>query len=75
MTVMEGAPPSGLGVMTLDTAVVLGLSFCNDRFVMEGRKEGMKERNKEGREEERQEGTKGRQVLTWRVKECYGDKP
>lgn len=29
MTVMEEDPPSGLGVITLDTAVVLGLSFCS----------------------------------------------
>lgn len=60
MTVMEGAPPSGLGVITLDTAVVLGLSFCNDRAVMKGRKEGRKDRReggrKEGREGEREEG-------------------
>lgn len=48
MTVMDGAPPSGLGVITLDTAVVLGLNFCNHRDIEEGRKEGRKETSKQG---------------------------
>lgn len=31
MTVMSGPPPSGFGVITLDTAVVPGFSLCGKR--------------------------------------------
>ena len=38
MTVIDGDPPSGLGVMTLATAVVPGLSLCDAMPQKEGKK-------------------------------------